>query len=478
MRHAKGTESGGRTELEGRPQVRAAPTTGSDERGSSGFLPALAAISAALLAGPAPTGATAAPGIDAPAAAFGIEASGAAVQQQEAQRAERPRPRELGIRLGELAPGPLNAVTDVEGVRVGHHTLWEGDSLRTGVTAVLPHDGNMFRDKVPAAVAVGNGFGKLVGSTQVSELGELETPILLTGTLSVFRAADALVDTMLAVPANRDVRSINPVVGETNDGWLSDIRARPVRPEHVRSALRSATGGPVEEGSVGAGTGTRALGWKGGIGTSSRRVGDRFGGYTVGVLVQTNYGGRLRIGGVPVWRELAEEATGDGSGTSAEENESTGTGAAPSASEPHDLRGGGSVMIVVATDAPLVHRELDRLAHRAFHGIARTGSWMSHGSGDYAIAFSVAGPEPPGAEQAGGARAAEGGATERELRTGLTDGGVLSRLFQATVEATEEAALNSLFRATTVRGWRGHRAEALPVDRVLRVLDGTPVLSR
>lgn len=349
---------------------------------------------------------------------------------------ERPRLRDVGVEIGDVPAGRLNAITDVEGVRVGHHTLRRGDALRTGVTAVLPHGGNLFRKKVPAAIAVGNGFGKLVGITQVNELGELETPILLTGTLSVFRAADALVDTMLAIPANRSVGSINPVVGETNDGFLSDIRRRPIEPEHVRSALRSATGGPVEEGSVGAGTGTTALGWKGGIGTASRVIDEGKGGYTVGVLTQTNYGGDLRVDGVPVGDLLGRD------GIAAD-----GSGAADADEIGKTTPAGGSVMIVVATDAPLPHRELERLAHRAFLGIARTGSHMSNGSGDYSIAFS----------------------TDRGSRH-LTGGGTMSALFEATVEATAEAALNSLFRATSVTGYRGRRVRAIPVDRVLEAL--------
>jgi D-aminopeptidase len=345
--------------------------------------------------------------------------------QGTAQEA-RPRARGAGIEIGILAPGPLNAITDVEGVRVGHRTVVVGDSIRTGVTAILPHGGNLFSEKVPAAIVVRNGFGKLVGLSQVNELGQIETPILLTGTLSVFRAADALVDTLLADPANAGVISINPVVGETNDGYLSDIRARPIQPGHVREALRVAATGPVEEGSVGAGTGTRALGWKGGIGTASRRLPESAGGHTIGVLVQSNYGGLLTIAGVPVGRFVRSERP-DGPQRDDEE--------------------GGSVMIVIATDAPLSHRELTRVAERAFAGIARTGSWMSHGSGDYAIAFSThrRAVEPP-------------------------DGGLLTRLFVATAEAVEEAVLNSLFRATTTVGYQGHRAEALPVAEVLEVL--------
>ncbi len=351
-------------------------------------------------------------------------AAGAAAQ-------DRPRLRDAGVEIGRLETGRLNAITDVEGVEVGHATLRRGDSLRTGVTAVLPHGDNLFREKVPAAAAVGNGFGKLVGTTQVNELGELETPILLTGTLSVFRAADALVDTMLAMPANREVRSINPVVGETNDGFLSDIRQRPIDPRHVRSALRAADPGPVEEGSVGAGTGTTALGWKGGIGTASRVVETDGGRFTVGVLTQTNYGGHLRVDGVPVGEELGSDGI-----ISSKDGASGDTGSPAE----------GSVMVVVATDAPLGHRVLKRVAGRTFLGISRTGSYMSHGSGDYAVVFS----------------------TDRRAQR-ITDGGVLSDLFEATVEATEEAALNSVFAATTVQGHRG-TARALPIDRVLEIM--------
>jgi D-aminopeptidase len=325
-----------------------------------------------------------------------------------------------------MQPGPLNAITDVSGVRVGHHTVIEGDSIRTGVTAILPHSGNLFEDKVRGAIVVRNGFGKLVGLSQVNELGQIETPILLTGTLSVFRTADALIDTLLADPRNAEVISINPVVGETNDGYLSDIRARPIQPRHVREALRAATAGAVEEGSVGAGTGTRALGWKGGIGTASRRLPEASRGYTVGVLVQTNFGGLLTIAGVPVGRLLRSEP---------ERNS-------------RDDREGGSVMVVIGTDAPLGHRELTRVAERAFAGIARTGSWMSHGSGDYAIAF-----------------------TTHDGPVEMMDGSVLTPLFVATAEAVEEAVINSLFRATTVVGFRGHRAEAIPVPAVLEILE-------
>ena len=348
---------------------------------------------------------------------------------------EAPRPREAGIRIGNLSPGPHDAITDVSGVLVGHATLAEGDSLNTGVTAVLPHGGDLFRERVRAAIVVGNGYGKLVGLSQVQELGELETPILLTGTLSVFRAADALIDTLLASPGNEEIRSINPVVGETNDGFLSDIRARPIGPEHVRAALRDARAGPVAEGAVGAGRGTRALGYKGGIGTASRVVGAGGDSWTVGVLVQTNFGGSLIVDGVPVGDLLAAEAA-----------------AAPA--EPHDARGGGSVMIVIATDAPLDHRHLERLAERSFGGLARTGASLSHGSGDYAIAFSV----------------------DRDA-VRLPDGGGLSRLFVAVRDATEEAIVASLFAAETVEGHLG-TAEALPVDRTIELLAQAGVLAR
>lgn len=341
---------------------------------------------------------------------------------------DRPRPREAGIRIGELEPGPDDAITDVAGVLVGHATLVEGDSIRTGVTAVLPHAGDLFRQPVRAAIVVGNGYGKLVGLSQVQELGVIETPILLTGTLSVFRAADALVDTLLLTPGNEEVRSINPVVGETNDGYLSDIRARPIGPAHVRAALRDAHAGAVQEGAIGAGTGTYALGFKGGIGTASRQVETDSGRYTVGVLVQTNFGGSLVIDGVPVGDRLRREAQ-------------------------HDSAGGGSVMIVLATDAALDHRHLERLAVRSFGGLARAGASLSHGSGDYVIAFS----------------------TERG-RISVPGGGTLSRLFVAAADATEEAIIASLFAAETMQGHLGS-AEALPVVRVLELLDEAGALA-
>jgi D-aminopeptidase len=363
----------------------------------------------------------------------------------------RPRARELGIAPGILATGPLNAITDVEGVLVGHTTLIEGDDIRTGVTAILPHAGNLFADKVPAAIFIGNGFGKLTGISQVQELGTLETPILLTGTLSVPRVADALISYMLELPGNEAVRSINPVVGETNDGGLSDIRARPIRPEHVFSAIRGATGGPVPEGNVGAGTGTRAFGFKGGIGTSSRRIATARGGWTVGVLVQTNYGGVLTIAGLPVGEELRRRAE-------RENGSSAGTNGTPGDS------GDGSCMIVVATDAPLTHRNLERLAMRALMGMARTGSSFSNGSGDYVIAFST----HTSLRGSGVTRPA--GESEAPAAYPLRPAEA-SPLFQAVIEATEEAIYNSLFAATTMEGYGGHRVEALPAEEVIEILE-------
>jgi D-aminopeptidase len=358
----------------------------------------------------------------------------------------RPRARELGIEIGIFTPGPLNAITDVTGVRVGHTTRIEGDSIRTGVTAILPHGGNLYQERVPAALHVGNGFGKLVGGTQLRELGELETPILLTCTLCVWRAADAMVDWMLALPGMETVGSLNAVVGETNDGGLNDIRARSVRPADVVSALEGASPGPVEEGSVGAGTGTRAFGWKGGIGTASRILPVSLGGWSVGVLVQSNFGGILTIDGAPVGRELGQFSF-----------RSDVTPAPPSERDQED--GAGSIMIVVATDAPLSDRNLERLAARAMMGLGRTGSFAGNGSGDYVIAFSTA---------EGVRRGSGGGGTPQplaELPNGATSG-----LFQAVVEATEEAVIHSLLRATTVTGFRGTTAEALPIEPMLEVL--------
>ena len=361
-----------------------------------------------------------------------------------AQGAEAPRPRarDLGVAPGIFRPGAHNAITDVAGVRVGQTTVVEGDSVRTGVTAILPHGGDLFRDRVPAALFVGNGFGKLLGVTQLRELGELETPILLTCTLCVWRAADGMVEWLLARPGMEQVRSINPVVGETNDGRLNAIRSRPVTADHVRRALESAASGPVAEGSVGAGTGTVAFGWKGGIGTSSRVLPASLGGWTVGVLVQSNFGGVLQVLGAPVGRELGRWAFRD-----AVEAE----------------RGDGSIMIVVATDAPLSDRNLERLAARAIMGLARTGSSASNGSGDYVIAFSTAEGVRRRLEPAPAA------AAPRTRSHASLDNDDVSPLFQAVVEATEEAIYNSLFRATTVTG-RGGTAEAIPLEPLRAVL--------
>ncbi|HXH05271.1 MAG TPA: P1 family peptidase [Vicinamibacterales bacterium] len=375
-----------------------------------------------------------------PLAAVVLVAFFPAARPAGTQPADRPRARDLGVAPGVFAPGPLNAITDVAGVRVGHTTLVEGERVRTGVTAILPHGGNLFREKVAGAVFVGNAFGKLAGATQVQELGTIETPIVLTNTLAVGTAVDAVVAWTLAQPGNEDVRSVNALVGETNDGGLNDIRSLPVTREHVLAAIRGARDGPVPEGSVGAGTGTQAFGWKGGIGTSSRVLPARYGGYTVGVLVQSNYGGVLVIDGAPVGRELGRYAF----------REPDGAGAADAGEET-----GGSCMIVVATDAPLGPRALARLAARAVFALARTGSAYSNGSGDYAIAFSTAARLPHGAVQPQG---------RAELPSDA-----LSPLFQAVLEATEEAVYNSLFRATTVTG-NGRTAEAIPIDRVRLIL--------
>ncbi|HEX8392133.1 MAG TPA: P1 family peptidase [Longimicrobium sp.] len=379
--------------------------------------------------------------------ALALTAYAAALSAQA--RPERPRAREAGVVVGVLPPGPLNAITDVAGVRVGQTTVTQGDSVQTGVTAILPHGGNLFRERVPAAIHVGNGFGKLAGSTQVDELGELETPILLTCTLCVWKAADAMVEWMLARPGMEDVRSINPVVGETNDGLLNAIRLRPVAREHVVAALEGASAGAVAEGSVGAGAGTVAFGFKGGIGTSSRRLPATLGGYTVGVLVQTNYGGVLTINGAPVGRELGRYAF-------RRELEAAPPAASGTAMNSARDRADGSVMIVVATDAPLSAASLDRLARRALAGIARTGGSFTNGSGDYVIAFSTADSVRRRAQS-----------IPRAIADLPND--ALSPLFQAAAEATEEAVYNSLFRATSVRT-RGGAAEALPIDRTLEIL--------
>ena len=364
---------------------------------------------------------------------------------------QRMRARDLGVAPGVFTPGMHNAITDVEGVRVGHATLHEGDRIRTGVTAILPHPGNAYLSRVPAAVHVGNGFGKFIGTTQVAELGELETPVLLTCTLCVWKAADAMADWMLAQPGMQDVRSINPVVGETNDGGLNDIRARPVTARAVRDALESARSGPVEEGSVGAGTGTVAFGWKGGIGTSSRVLPASLGGWTVGVLVQTNYGGVLQVLGAPVGRELGRYAFRDAIAAAP-----APTGQEDAQDVPAGDRGDGSVIVVIATDAPVGERNLGRIAARAMMGLGRTGSSASNGSGDYALAFSTA----------DAVRRAFG--ESRQPEAGLAND-AMSALFQATVEAVEEAVYNSMFMATTVSG-NGTTVEAIPLDRVRTVL--------
>jgi D-aminopeptidase len=371
----------------------------------------------------------------------------------------KPRARDLGVVPGVHSPGPLNAITDVEGVRVGHTTVIEGDRVRTGVTAVVPHGGNVFQDKVAGAVFVGNAFGKLAGSTQVNELGTIETPVVLTNTLSVGTAMDAVVRYTIGQPGNEQVRSVNALVGETNDGGLNDIRGLHVTRQHVIDAIRNAKTGPVAEGTVGAGTGTVCYGWKGGIGTSSRKLtlrpfenlsvapggvegrqapGAQGHEYTVGVLAQTNFGGNLTIGGVPMFKLL----------------------------QPPNRRAGpvegraladGSCMLVVATDAPLDARDLGRLAARAVFGLARTGSSYSNGSGDFAIAFSTS-PEM---------RSRFNDAAPRARTILPTD--ATSPLFEAALEATEEAVYNSLFQATTVRSANGI-AEAIPLDRVRELL--------
>ncbi len=361
----------------------------------------------------------------------------------------RPRAREIGLKIGVLPTGQLNAITDVAGVRVGHQTIVRGDNVRTGVTAILPHAGNMFQEKVPGAVFVGNGFGKLAGSTQIEELGEIETPILLTSTLSVPHVGDFLLDYLLALPGNENVQSINPLVAETNDGFLNDIRGRHIAKQDVFTAIENAKTGAVEEGAVGAGTGTIAFGWKGGIGTASRKLPAALGGYTVGVLVQSNFGGVLTIDGAPVGVELGKYYLKDVIEKSA------------AVSSKNDLNDSadGSIIIVIATDAPIDARNLKRMAARAMMGLARTGAAGTNGSGDYAIAFSTA--------------------TELRIKPGnsnvprdikLLANDAMSPLFLAVIEATEEAILNSLFRATTTTGKDKRTVEALPLEQTLKIL--------
>ncbi|HSB08091.1 MAG TPA: P1 family peptidase [Blastocatellia bacterium] len=377
------------------------------------------------------------------------------------QKNERPRARDIGLTIGVLPTGAINAITDVAGVQVGHTTIIRGDNIRTGVTAVLPHSGNLFREKVPGAVFIGNAFGKLAGSTQVNELGEIETPIMLTSTLSVPRTADAVLDYLLALPGNEDVQSMNPLVGETNDGYLNDIRGRHITRDHVVAAIKNAKAGPFEEGAVGAGTGTVAFGFKGGIGTSSRKLPASLGGYTVGVLVQTNFGGVLTIAGVPVGQELGRyylKQELDRDRTNRTGGQASGRNDPVARQESAD----GSVMIIIATDAPVDARNLKRLAARSMMGLARTGSAASNGSGDYAIAFSTA-PELRIRARA----TSENLYTPRDVK--LLSNDAMSPLFLAVIEATEEAVYNSLFRATTTTG-RGHTVEALPVDRTIEIL--------
>ncbi len=374
---------------------------------------------------------------------------------------ERPRLRDLGVTPGIFPPGRLNAITDVAGVRVGHRTIVEGDSVRTGVTAVLPHAGGLFQAKTPAAAYVGNGFGKAAGLLQVQELGVIETPIVLTNTLSVGAAVEAVVAWTLEQKGNEQIGSVNAVVGETNDGWLNDIRARRVTAADVRTAVAAAAEGPVAEGSVGAGTGTRALGWKGGIGTASRLLPASLGGWTVGALVQSNFGGVLAIDGHPVGKILGRhdfieaiggeaESTGGLEATGAR-GEEAGDAGAPDA--------GGSCMIVLATDAPLSSRNLERLARRAVLGLARAGSYMANGSGDFVVAFSTANlvPHAPAA---------------RTRQVEVVNDDAVSPLFLAAVESVEEAVYNSLLRATTVAGHRGRTVEAIPIDRLKEILAG------
>jgi L-aminopeptidase/D-esterase len=375
----------------------------------------------------------------------------ALVMAQPLHAQARARARDLGVAPGIFKTGANNAITDVAGVKVGHTTVVSGDSIHTGVTAILPHGGNLFLDRVPAAVHIGNAFGKLVGSTQVKELGELETPILLTCTLCVWRAADALVDEMLAVPGMERVASINPVVGETNDANLNAIRNRPIGVADVRKALTSAASGPVAEGGVGAGAGTVAFEWKGGIGTSSRVLPRTLGGWTVGVLVQTNFGGVLQVLGAPVGRELGKYSfKGD----------------------VDRERGDGSVMIVVATDAPISDRNLERLAARAIMGLARTGSSASNGSGDFVIAFSTA-----SSVRRNAANLTRPDSTRRLISVAELPNDDMSALFEGVVEATEEAIYNSLFMATSVTQ-RGRTVEAIPLDRVREILARYNVVHR
>lgn len=344
------------------------------------------------------------------------------------------RPRDLGVPFGILPAGPGNAITDVPGVKVGQLTKIEGQDIRTGVTAILPHGGNIFQEKVPAAIFVGNGFGKLAGVTQVQELGNLESPIILTNTLSVAAGIEGVVRYSLAQPGNESVQSVNAVVGETNDGYLNDIRGMHISPEDVLMAIRSAKTGQVEEGNVGAGTGTVCFGWKGGIGTASRKLPESMGGHTVGLLVQTNFGGNLQIAGVPVGEKLGKYPFKD-------------------ALEKSD----GSCMIVVATDAPVLERNLERMAQRAMMGLAKTGGIASNGSGDYVIAFSTH----------EGLRIPHSIPSQRLQKAEFLGNDDMTALFMAVIEATEEAIINSLFAAESMVGKEDRKIESLPKTQVL-----------
>lgn len=350
------------------------------------------------------------------------------------------RARDLGIKIGVLKTGKFNAITDVNGVKVGHVTLVRGDNIRTGVTAILPHPGNIFRQKVPAAIYIGNGFGKLTGYSQVEELGNIETPIILTNTLSVPIASNGLITYTLQQPGNEDVRSVNPIIGETNDGWLNDIQGRHIREEHVLEAIQNAAGGPVTEGNVGAGTGTICFGFKGGIGTASRRLPESLGAYTIGVLVQTNFGGILEIDGIPVGKELNHY--------------------------PYrnliEMDADGSCMIVVFTDAPLDARNLKRLAKRGFMGLAKTGGIASNGSGDYVIACSTAEEN----------LVQYSDSSIFQVKKGLRND-AMTPLFLAAIEATEEAIINSLFAAKSMTGNNGQKINALPIEQVLEIMEKT-----
>ncbi len=350
---------------------------------------------------------------------------------------EKKRTRDYGIKIGLIPTGKFNSITDVEGLKVGHTTLIFGDSIRTGVTAILPYDGNIYRDKIPAAIFAGNGFGKLVGSTQVNELGNIETPIILTNTLNVATAMDAMIEYTLSYNGNENVKSVNAIIGETNDSYLNDIRGRHVSKKDVLSAINNAKSGPVKEGNVGAGTGTVCFGFKGGIGTSSRKLPKNLGGYTIGVLVQTNFGGILQIDGVPIGAELGKFSFSNELLNNVD----------------------GSCMIVIATDAPLDSRNLERLAKRAFLGLGKTGGIASNGSGDYMIAFSTAKDiRIPHSTK------------ETILNHGLLLNDETSPIFMATIEATEEAIINSLFAAEDMSGFKGNKVSALPIEKVIPIL--------